>query len=164
MLLSSDDGIHWHEVSVIYDGNGVNETCLEFGPNGELTALVRREVSPWFPAVCRSSPPYDSWSAQIADAFLQGPMLKRLEGKFLVVGRIKEGDRYRTGLFFLEGSHLAQFGVLPSGGDTSYAGFQVVEPGRAFLSYYSSHEYDDTPKGAEGPAAIYLAELVFSNL
>ena len=44
-----------------------------------------------------------------------------------------------------------------SGGDCSYPGFVQLAPGRALVSYYSSHE----GKGALGgpPAAIYLADL-----
>jgi len=49
---------------------------------------------------------------------------------------------------------------LPSGGDNSYPGFVELAPGRALVSYYSSHERDASGKPI---TAIYLAELVLEE-
>jgi len=52
---------------------------------------------------------------------------------------------------------LHEFAEFPSGGDNSYPGFIELAPGRALVSYYSSHERDSSGKPI---TAIYLAELV----
>ena len=51
---------------------------------------------------------------------------------------------------------MHEFAELPSGGDNSYPGFLELAPGRALVSYYSSHEKDASGKTI---TAIYLAEL-----
>jgi len=63
-------------------------------------------------------------------------------------------------LDWLVGDQLQEFAELPSGGDNSYPGFVELAPGRALVSYYSSHEKD-----ADGTVmtAIYLAELVLKK-
>ena len=48
----------------------------------------------------------------------------------------------------------------PSGGDTSYPGFIEISPTRALVSYYSSHEKDESDKTF---TAIYLAELAIGE-
>ena len=63
-------------------------------------------------------------------------------------------------LCWLVDDRLAEFANLPSGGDTSYPGFVELGPGRALISYYSSHEKDETGKTI---TAIYLAELVLDE-
>jgi len=155
-LLRSRDGLTWEEVSVIHPGHGANETSLSFAPDGTLTALVRRGEQPGLPAICRARPPYEEWQCASAQRFLQGPMLERIGQRMLVVGRCREGGEVRTGLFWLRDTRLDLIGLLPSGGDTSYAALAPGGEGRWLLSYYSSHEYDT---GSRGPAAIYLATL-----
>jgi len=169
-LLRSEDGLSWEEVSTIYLGQGANETCLSFAPDGTLTALVRREEEPRIPAICRAHPPWGvpkrpkgrlgcpdrEWECTSANRFLQGPMLERIGERLLVAGRCREGGEMRTGLFWLDGANLELIELLPSGGDTSYAAMAPAGEGHWLLSYYSSHEYTT---GSRGPAAIYLAEL-----
>jgi hypothetical protein len=46
--------------------------------------------------------------------------------------------------------------VLPSDGDNSYPGFVELGPTRGLVSWYSSHEKDDSGKTI---TAIYLADL-----
>ena len=64
-----------------------------------------------------------------------------------------------TLLVQLVGDALQQFAEFPSGGDCSYPGFVELSPTRALVSYYSSHEKDESGKTI---TAIYLAELTLN--
>jgi hypothetical protein len=111
---------------------------------------------------------------------LKGPMLKRLPGGSVIVCRqwdMRGGHKRntRTQLFWLpDGEPLQYVSTLPSGGDTSYAGWLDTGPGRAVLSYYSSHEYrmavppdhpdlkrDSAVAEHSTPADIFLADIVY---
>jgi len=157
-LLRSRDGLRWEEVGVIYQGQGANETCLSFAPDGTLTAMVRREEEPRLPAICRACPPYREWGYLSSDRFLQGPMLEWIGEHLLVAGRCRERGELRTGLFWLRDARLKLIRLLPSGGDTSYAAIAPAGDERWLLSYYSSREYRT---GSRGPAAIYVAGLTW---
>jgi hypothetical protein len=61
---------------------------------------------------------------------------------------------------WLVGDQLHEFAELPSGGDNSYPGFVALSPRRAIMSWYSSHEKDDT---GQTITAIYMADLEISE-
>jgi hypothetical protein len=108
-------------------------------------------------------------------------MLKRLDRGCVIVCRQWDqpndtlGRRnLRTDLFWLEdGQDIRRVRSLPSGGDTSYAGWLDTGTGRALLSYYSSHEHKmDEPHANDAafardnahaehstPADIFLADV-----
>ena len=46
--------------------------------------------------------------------------------------------------------------MLPSDGDNSYPGFVELDPTHGLVSWYSSHEKDDSGKTI---TAIYVADL-----
>ena len=75
------------------------------------------------------------------------------EGRLLAAVRVRSGsgDERKTVLGWIdpEKSVFEECLVLPSGGDTSYAGM-VLHNGILNLSYYSSHE---------GKTAIYFAQV-----
>ena len=51
-------------------------------------------------------------------------------------------NRVSIEMFWVEdGKDPQSMGIFPSGGDTSYAGWLDIKPGRALVSYYSSHEH-----------------------
>ena len=84
-------------------------------------------------------------------------MLVNWGGHYLVGGRNYEDPEHpKTSLWWLVGDALKEAAALPSGGDNSYPGFVATGPGRALLSYYSSHEGSGTHLA---PSAIYLAGL-----
>ncbi len=180
-LLRTEDGLDWQAVSTIHDAGYPNETELCFLPDGELLALVRREMEPRFPLLAKARPPYAEWEKTGCDCFLQGPLLERLgDGRFLVVGRSprdleqEENHPAVTRLFALdpETGHLEPGIALESGGDTSYASFQrlpedAAGEANALLSYYSGHGYDNgSYRTGEQPqrCAIYVARLVVYGL
>lgn len=143
-LVVTDDGVNWEPVAD-FPVPG-NEVGLDFDASGKLWALVREDSHGCVPALCTAEPPYTTFqNVTRLPVRLQGPMLKRLEGACVIAGRRWDNPgrrNLRTDLFLLEDGHdLTCVRSLPSGGDTSYAGWLDVAPGRALVSYYSSHEH-----------------------
>ena len=130
-----------------------DETAFLFEPDGSVLGVGRRNG----PAqLLRSKPPYIQWARADLDRSIGGPLLARWGGRYLVGGRKTTPAGPRTSLCWLEGDRLTEFAELPSDGDNSYPGFVELAPGRALVSYYSSHERDASGKPI---TAIYLAEL-----
>jgi hypothetical protein len=142
-LYASEDGLAWERISD-FPVPG-NEAYLDFDREGVLWALVREDERGCIPALCTAEPPYASFrSVMRLPLRLQGPMIKRLDGGCVVVCRQWELPRrnLRTELFWIKDGHdIRRVTTLPSGGDTSYAGWLDTGRGRAVISYYSSHEH-----------------------
>ena len=181
LLARSDDGLTWEEMVDLPVEAG-NEISFDFDPDGTLWALVREDSFGSIPTVCVLQPPYDRVERKFRLPMqLKGPMLKRLPGGSAIICR--QWDQHhghkrntRTDLFWLpDDDPVPRFiSTLPSGGDTSYAGWLDVEPGRAVVSYYSSHQHkmavapDDPGLARDGalaehttPADIFLADIVY---
>lgn len=171
-LYSSGDGIACEKLADFPIPG--NEVGLDIDTDGRLWALVREDHHGSVPTLCTAEPPYASFSSVTRLPIrLQGPMLKRVGGACLITGRRWENPRRntRTDLFLLEdGKDIEFVRSLPSGGDTSYAAWLDVRPGRAVMSYYSSHEHkmdsgwdDDQAAPAEHstPADIFLTDVVY---
>jgi hypothetical protein len=154
LMLESDDGLIWRKRAVFQEIAG-DETAFLFEPDGRVLGVGRRSG----PAqLLRSSPPYTHWERQDLDRAVGGPLLTKWGDRYLVGGRkTLPGTGPKTALYWLIGDQLHEFAELPSGGDNSYPGFVETGPGRALVSYYSSHERDTSGKEF---TAIYLAELV----
>jgi len=136
-----------------------DETAFLFEADGSLVGVGRRGSAA--AQLLRSRPPYTQWDRQDLDRYIGGPLLAKWGGRYLVGGRktTKEGGP-KTSLCWLAGDVLHEFAELPSGGDNSYPGFIELAPGRALVSYYSSHERDESGRPI---TAIYLAELVIGD-
>ena len=111
---------------------------------------------------------------------MQGPLIKRLAGGCVLVGRrwdLPGRRNLRIDVFWLEDGRDPCFvRSLPSGGDTSYAGWLDVGEGAAVISYYSSHEHKmDEPHANNAafardqahaehstPADIFLADVSYA--
>lgn len=143
-LYSTADGVTWAKVSDF--PVPANEVAIDFDGQGRLWALAREDHQGCIPALCTAEPPYTSFSsATRLPIRLQGPMLKRLDGACVIVCRQWDGPgrrNLRSDVFLLEdGGDLRYVRALPSGGDTSYASWLDLAPGRAVICYYSSHEH-----------------------
>lgn len=177
-LYASGDGITWEHLTdfpVL-----ANEVFLDVDDKGVLRALARNDRDGGIPALCTAEPPYTQFqSIQPLPMRLQGPMLKRLGDGCVIICRQwdKPGRRrLRTDIFWLQDGHDIRYvDTLPSGGDTSYAGWLDTGQGRAVVSYYSSHEHKmDEPHDRDGtsqdPAAaehstgadIFLADISYA--
>lgn len=177
ILAASDDGFEWEPLCDL-PVEGGNECSFDFAPDGTLWALVREDEHGFIPTICTLRPPWREVEHRFRLPMrLQGPMLERLPGGSVIICRQWELPRrkQRTDVLWLGDGGGPQFvSTLPSGGDTSYAGWLDVALGRAVISYYSSHEHQmdvlpdhpglkSDPAYAEHttPADIFLADVAW---
>ena len=175
----SSDGTAWERIAD-FPVPG-SEVSIDFDEEGVLWALMREDGRGSVPAVCSAEPPYTAFRSVLRPPVrLQGPMVKRLPGGCVLVGRRWDAPgrrNLRTDVFWLEdGRDIRLVRSLPSGGDTSYPGWLDVGEGRGVMSYYSSHEHKmDEPHsenaaflrdGAHAehstPADIFLADVSYA--
>ena len=166
-LFSSSDGERWQQGASIYavSADTPLETELTFLSSGRLLALVRMDGTNdellgvkgrLRTRVCWSMPPYSSFDCpQTLDgARLDGPLSLPWHGRLLHIGRKHDVDgqrdgRKRTALFELGGNleggplTLREWGVLPSAGDTAYAGIASLDGEHFTVSWYSGDLEDD---------------------
>jgi hypothetical protein len=152
-MLESEDGLIWRKAALFRKEHG-NETAFLFEPDGRVLAVIRGVGSG--AELCESKPPYQQWQRTDLGRFMGGPLLAKWGARYVVGGRRLGNGGPRTALYWLRDGRLHEFAELPSGGDNSYPGLVELSPTRALVSYYSSHEKDDS--GAP-ITAIYLAEL-----
>ncbi len=159
VLLESADGLHWREVSVIYEGEGVAETELWFERDDRVTALVTLHSGPRVTVVAAAGSPYTTWSHRPTHHLVEAPVLRKVYRRYLVAGRFAaDPPRAQTALFWLKRDRLEFDVALPSGGDTGHPGCCWLNEDELLMSYHSGHEYSQDP-AAEVPAAIYIARL-----
>ncbi|MBN2505959.1 MAG: hypothetical protein JXQ71_04625 [Verrucomicrobia bacterium] len=155
LMLESDDGLIWRKRAVFQEIAG-DETAFLFERDGGVLGVGRRSGHA---QLLRSKPPYTQWQRKDLDRSIGGPLLARWDDRHLVGGRRTTPAGPKTSLCWLVDDQLHEFAQLPSGGDNSYPGFVELGPGRALVSYYSSHERDASGKTM---TAIYLAELALA--
>jgi len=153
-LYRSADGKRFETwVENLFDEGQPNETSLVFLPDETCLCLLRRDgTGPIANAqLGRARPPYKDWTWKDLGVRLGGPHMIRLPDGRIVAAARRYGDATRTVLYELDpdAGKLTELLVLPSAGDTSYAGL-VDHAGLLWVSYYSSHE-DHT--------SIYLAKV-----
>ena len=155
LMLESDDGLVWKKRAYFNETAG-DETAFLFETDGSVLAIGRhgggKEAF-----LLRSKPPYTDWSRQQFDRAVGGPLVTKWGENTLVGGRrtTKENGA-KTSLCWLVADKLQEFAELPSGGDNSYPGFVELSPNKGLISWYSSHEKDETGKII---TAVYMAEL-----
>ena len=148
-LWRTEDGLAYEQVHA-FSVPAMSETTLRFTPGDGAVALSRRTGPGGGDAwVGSSAAPYTEWTWKETDYSVGGPnFLIMPDGRLWATSRLlTEGPT--TALFRMTLDGIEPVLVLPSGGDTSYAGM-VWHDGRLWLSYYSSHE--------EKPS-IYLAKI-----
>jgi len=156
-LLESDDGLVWRYRSLFQENRG-DETAFHFFPDGRLLGLSRSGSAPAH--LVRSRPPYETWDRRELSEYVGGPLLAKWGDRFLAGGRRSTGDGPVTQLYWLIDDTLVPCAQLPSGGDNSYPGFVSFDDQRGLVSWYSSHERDES---GEVITAIYLADLAVSE-
>ena len=154
LMLESDDGLIWHKRAVFQEIEG-DETAFRFEADGSVIGIGRRGNRK--AQLLRSKPPYTKWQRTELDRYIGGPLLTRWGDRYVVGGRKRMNGRgSKTSMCWLRDGQLHEFAELPSGGDTSYPGFVELDPRRAIMSWYSSHERDARGKTI---TAIYMADL-----
>jgi hypothetical protein len=187
VLLRSGDGRRFELVSQILAGESGDETDFELLADGRILATSRlegQEPDAWFgdpggtTLLSVAEPPYLRWRQRRADAArLDGPCLFRVGERVFAIGRYEPVARSglfatgsilarkRTALYEVEPSRLRLLAVLPSAGDTSYAGV-AVHDGHLYASYYTSRIDRDYPwiLGMLAPSEIRVARLPLATL
>jgi hypothetical protein len=151
-LVQSKDGVRYSEVARLAV-DGPSETTLRFLPDETMAAMIRCESGTRMGKIGTAKPPYREWSFVDSNKRFGGPNFVQLPRGAFLAGSRQYGAAAQTALWSLdmETGRMQDLLTLPSGGDNSYPGFVVDQPGgRIYVSYYSSHE---------GKAAIYLATL-----
>lgn len=158
LMLDSDDGLIWKKRAYFQEVAG-DETAFLFETDGSVLA-VGRHGGGGNAQLLRSKPPYTDWDRKDLDRPVGGPLIVKWGERIIVGGRKTTKDKgAKTALYWLAGDALEEFAELPSGGDNSYPGFIALSKDRALVSYYSSHEKDDSGKTI---TAIYLVELTLT--
>jgi hypothetical protein len=180
ILLKSNDGRAWEQVSVIHEGDRNDETDIEFLPDGRLIATARLEITDSVfgekdacTLVAMAAPPYTRWTS-IRDhtTRLDGPCLFAHQGTVYAVGRRNPqtpGPLYRygsilgkkrTAFYEVRPDGLHYLTDLPSCGDTSYAGV-ALRGSTAFVSYYTNDIRADYPwiLGMLSASEIRIAQI-----
>ena len=156
ILLETQDGVNFEEVSEVYTAHGNGEPTLEFLPDGGIIATLRCSSlgtggylmgNPTANTIiATSSPPYAEWS--YAHSFitrLDGATLFPVGGRIFAVGRNHMGPRSdlgnhfspkRTAFYEVERDKLTHLFDVPSTGDTAYTGV-VVRGDDVYASYYT---------------------------
>ncbi len=169
VFYTSEDGEAWRDVSVVYDVPWANESVLIMEGDDRATVLVRNDgmrldppASDGCPVLARADAPYQTWRYTKLGRRLTGLGLLKVEEGYFLAARDHEQEEVRTACFFIPADVAGDevqprlLFTLPSGGDTSYAGF-VKEGRRVLMSYYSSHEY--AALQGKKRSCIYLAEF-----
>jgi hypothetical protein len=187
-LFSSADGLTWAQGAQVY---GVSaDTPLEpevvFMPSGKMLVLVRMDgtddellgnVGRLRTKVCWADPPYSSFACpqELTGVRLDGMSSFFWQGRLFVVARkhiLGDGMQKRTALYEitgdLEGGTLAitEQAVLPSAGDTAYAGVVPLTGGQHLVTWYSSDIPSDPPWATAmfGPTSIWRGVIDLSAL
>ena len=157
ILLKTQNGLNWTEVSEVYTTYGNGEACLEFLPSGELIT-THRVGSMGLPGYAFGNPHgctmigtsynnFKNWSfAPEFQTRLDGSTLFTLDGRIFAVGRNHLGPRTdmgnhftvkRTAFYEVKSDRLIHLFDVPSCGDTAYTGV-VLKDGWVYTSYYTN--------------------------
>lgn len=158
LMLESDDGLIWRARAEFQAVNG-DEVAFRFDTQGAVLGIARRGSGP--AELVRSQPPYTDWHRSDLGHYIGGPLVVAWGDRLLVGGRRNvPGAGPRTTLSWLVDGRLHNVVSLPSGGDNSYPGLVEMGPGKALVSWYSSHERDEQ---GQPITAIYLADLTIAE-
>jgi hypothetical protein len=157
ILLKTQDGLNWTEVSEVYTTYGNGEACLEFLPSGEMRT-THRVGSMGLPGYAFGNPHgatiigtscnnFTKWSFAVEfQTRLDGATLFTWDGRIFAVGRNHLGPRAdmgnhfdvkRTAFYEVKSDSLIHLFDLPSNGDTAYTGV-VIRDGWIYTSYYTN--------------------------
>ncbi|MBI4908915.1 MAG: exo-alpha-sialidase [Acidobacteria bacterium] len=160
-LYKSTDGVRYETVLAnLGISSSPGESTLRFRTDGTAICLMRRDPYNGTPRIPESSataligiarPPYMHWEWRDTKTRIGGPNFIALTGGRYVAAVRLHTPHTRTVLCWMEpeAGTLREFLMLPSDGDSSYAGL-VHHKGILHVSYYSSHE---------GKTSIYFARV-----
>lgn len=185
ILLKSRNGRDWSVVSTIHEGDHLDETDIEFLPDGRMLATARLEIegnllghNESCTLVAIAEPPYTQWkSVRCPTTRLDGPNLFRYRDQIFALGRRHEDKgrwpqrkcsvlgKKRTALFRVTEAGMQHLSDLPSCGDTGYPGI-ALQGDDLYVSYYTNDIQQDYRWGVGMflPSEIRMARLSLENL
>jgi hypothetical protein len=131
--------------------NCPNEASFVFKEDSTLIAIVREDGLQNGSHIGVSKYPFVTWQWQRFPYYVRGPKLALLpDGRlFLCAASMVDYDKTYYAIINPHNFSVDKIKVLPSGGDTGYAGV-IIEGKTAVISYYSSHE---------GNARVYIVRI-----
>lgn len=161
-LVKSSNGINYNYITSLELSTSPNEADVKFLNNGEMVIIIHGAPG----AIGMSSAPYKTWDWNLLPVKLGGPELIVIEDDTLICAtrEYNAGNANRTILAKISLSgDFKKILTLPSSGDTSYAGM-VIKDGILYISYYSSHEgqnsiYTANSEKGIGKSSIYFAKV-----
>ena len=188
-LYRSTDGVRWTAGAEVYGVSADTplETELVFMPSGRLLALVRMDGANiqeilggegrLRTKICWADPPYDAFTcpAEFQGVRLDGPAAFFWHHRLFVIARkhLRGNDvRKRTALYEITGKldggplAIAEWGELPSAGDTSYAGVAQIGRGTVLTTWYTSPPEADVHwvAGLVGRTDIWKSDILLGRL
>lgn len=158
-LMSSTDGINFKKITDLILPDDPNESTVRFLPDGEMAAMVRRDKGGSKGYWGLSKAPYTQWNWTEMKLRVGGPNFIVLnENEVIAASRNYSIPQCESTTLYRGNPQTGTFEqllMLPSGGDTSYAGM-LIEGNKLWVSYYSGHD-SKLPK-------IYLAKIPLSTL
>jgi hypothetical protein len=189
VLYRSTDGRHWRAGPLVYGVSADTplEAELAINPSGRrMLALVRMDGNNvdllgfrgrLRTKVCWSNAPFTRFTCPqtLNGVRLDGSVAFYWNGRLFVIARKHlrgQQIRKRTALYELRGNlergplRIIERGVLPSAGDTSYAGVVPLEGSRFLASWYSSPPAGDPgwPLGIVSQTDIWEATIDLGRL
>jgi hypothetical protein len=175
-LFSSNDGITWQKVSLIYDSvpDVPSEAELQFFGDTAVS-LVRLDngvslLDEGHTAVCVAAPPYATWDcSRKLDHRLDGPNWFEHKGRQFVIARKHLPMQFkRTAIYEILGDlttltssiTLNELFVLNSAGDTAYVGVMPITADQYLVSWYSS--LTDTPMDIDWATGIFSLSNIWT--
>ena len=157
-LVKTSDAINYKVVTQLDVAGKPNESTVEILKKNGMRIIVRREAAApnGNGYLGYSKKDFTKWQWDDLGIRLGGPDIITLpNGKTIIGSRSFRENKAYTSLFGLDKNGKAvQLLELPSGNDTSYPGFVVVND-ELWVSYYSGHE---------GKTSIYLAKVKYKLL
>lgn len=155
MLMTTADGMSYTPLTgALPVPDDPTEATIRFAPDGRMALMVRTDHGAKTGYWALSAAPYTDWTFKALPWRCGGQDFAiQPDGRVICVARsLYLWDHESTSIYTgdLEEGPVAQRFILPSDGDTSYAGM-LIEGGTLWVSYYSGHE-------TEKPS-IYLARL-----
>lgn len=155
MLMTTHDGLTYDPVCQLPVPDDPTEATIRFAPDGRMAMMVRTDHGAKTGYWALSEAPFTQWEFKPLPWRCGGQdFLIRPDGEVISVARsLYLWDHETTSIYTgsLEEGPVRQTFVLPSDGDTSYAGM-LIEDDTLWVSYYSCHLTGEKP-------AIFLARV-----
>jgi len=164
-LLKSEDGLDWTLVSTVTRERMAGEADMQFTPDGSMWLISRTGDKAGDAVYFKSDVTLTQWTSTDTGVLVHSPVIAPWKNRFFLAGRGRKDGAYVTTVWEFSNGHPEELIVLPSGGDTGYAGL-LADPASLegdvpalFVSWYSQHEREKEPNNTRDTASIYVGRI-----